>query len=75
MSSHEIRLDKKGEIDDVVIQCDQIHFERMDNHWFWMAVYKGDERTVFHFNAKSGDIEVLMDENDLELPVITKGSV
>jgi hypothetical protein len=53
-----------GEPDDTVVACDWIHLERMDDHWWWLGVYRGDLRITFHLTAEDNvaKIEVIEDE-------------
>ena len=53
-----------GEPDDIVVDCDLIHLERMDDHWWWLGVYRGDKRITFHISAKDhvAKVEVVEDE-------------
>ena len=46
-----LRPDSNGEPDDIFIECDNIHLERMDHHWFWMGVYRGNKRVTFSIGA------------------------
>ena len=47
--------DKPGNkkcLNEIVIgPTDMVHIERMDDGFFWMAVYKGDQRQMFSFTA------------------------
>ena len=67
----EVRLDGEDQVDDVVIQCDAVHFECMDEHCFWMGIYRGDDRITFNFMVRDdGELIVEMDENGLDVPVV-----
>lgn len=67
---HEIRLDREGQEDDIVIQCDQIHLERMDRNLWSLLVYQGDKRVNFNIIAQQSGIMVETLENELEVKVI-----
>ena len=47
-----IRLDDNGEVDDVAISGDLFRMERMDNGCWWIAVYRGENRTCFSLSTK-----------------------
>jgi len=45
-------------IDDVVIDdVDMLRVERMTNHEFWLAAYRGNSREVFRFYIEDGIIK------------------
>lgn len=77
---NEIRLDDKGKLDDIAIG--DIHLERMDDHWWWLGVYREvkDKRckngkrlikTTFLFTSKS-KINVEVEENGFKSKMVEK---
>lgn len=38
---------RNGAVDDVVIDCDQVHLEQMDDGVWSLILYRGDERVAF----------------------------
>jgi len=72
---HEIRLDEHGEPDDVVLRCESLHLERLDEGVWWLAAYHGKRRTVLTLSTKRGaPISAVVTENELEAPEV-RGSV
>lgn len=68
MKYHEIRYDKEGKEDDIVIQCSSIHLERMDNNCWWLGVY-GEEgkRTTFMIITEQDGVNANLEENELKV--------
>jgi hypothetical protein len=60
-----VRPDAQGEPDDIVIDCDRIHLERMDQHYWWLGVYRGDKRICFHLAAAGNIARVAIVEDEL----------
>lgn len=48
----EIRLDEKGEVDDVAITGDLFRLERMTDDCWWVCIYRGKNRTAFYIEGK-----------------------
>ena len=67
---NEIRLDREQKNDDIVIDCDSIHLERMDNNFWWLGIYKGKKRTAFNIFATESGIDVELVENGLKSKII-----
>ena len=65
--SNEIRLDEKGNLDDIVI--DEVHLEDMNGKCWWLAVYRGKKRTAFWIESKS-KITVRLQDNELGTKVV-----
>lgn len=63
---NEIRLDEDGNPDDIVISCDSIHLERMDNNFWWLGINKNGERTTFEIGATLEGIMTELVENGLK---------
>ena len=66
---HEIRLDKEGKEDDIVIQCDSIHLGRMNNNFWWLGIYKKDKRTTFHIITEQDGLNAILNENELDVKI------
>ena len=66
---NEIRLDHNGDEDDIVIQCNSIHLERMDMGYWSLLVHRGDRLVNLQINSET-PIEVEMVENELGVKVI-----
>ena len=43
---------RNGAVDDVVIDCDQVHLEQMDDDVWSLIVYRGEQRVMFSVNAE-----------------------
>lgn len=67
---HELRLDDEGKLDDIVLQCDSVHLERMSDDFWWLGVYRGRERTTFHICRTGKLVKVTLMENDLQAPEV-----
>lgn len=67
---NEIRLDEHGKHDDIVIQCDSIHLEQMDNNSWWLGVYRGDKRICFSIFANQSGIVTQTQEDELGIKIV-----
>jgi len=67
---NEIRLDMEGKEDDIVIDCDSIHLERMDDNFWWLGIYKGDKRVAFHIITEQDGLNVRLVENELKTKIV-----
>ncbi len=67
---NEIRLDQEGKKDDIVLNCDSIHLERMDNNCWCLIVYKKNKRTLFNLIAEQDGINANLEENGLNAKII-----
>ena len=52
-----LRPDSNGQPDDIVIDCDWIHLEQMDHHWWWMGIYRGNKRVTLNIGGRGGSSE------------------
>lgn len=64
-----LRPDKQGQPDDLVIDCDWIHLERMDNHWWWMGIYRGNKRVTLYIglDRTPNGVGVTVEEDEFGL--------
>jgi len=63
-----VRPDEDGKPDDIVVNCDCIHLERMDDHYWWMGVYRGTQCLHLHIGTvgqKGESVEVRVVEDEL----------
>jgi len=67
---NEIRLDEQGDEDDIVIDCDSIHLERMDHNCWWLGVYKDNKRVAFNIIATQEGIMTELVENGLKTKIV-----
>ena len=47
-----IRYNENGKPDDIVIKCDSVHLERLNDGCWWIGAYKGDERIVIYLTVE-----------------------
>ena len=66
MKLNEIRLDNKGNFDDIVI--DDVHLENMDDKSWWLGIYRGNKRISFWISSKS-KIKVSLQENEIKTKI------
>ncbi len=57
----------EGHVDDVAISGDLFRMERMDKGAWWVAIYRGDERTMFSlvWDRKRREIVAIVTEDTL----------
>jgi len=67
--NNEIRLDDYGGLDDIVIDCDSFHLERMDNDEWWCGAYQKDKRTSFIIYIEKNKIKVKVQDNQLKTKI------
>ena len=67
MKFNEIRLNKKGEFDDIAI--DDVHLEDMDGKSWWLGIYRGNKRISFWITSKS-KIKVSLQANGLKTKIV-----
>ena len=67
MKFNEIRLNKKGEFDDIAI--DNLHLEDMDGKTWWLGLYRKNKRICFWLSSKS-KIKVTLQENGLKTKIV-----
>ena len=62
------RLDKRGALDDIVIDCDAIHLERMDaDHWY-LGIRRGEQHVKFSIRREGKRrVEVSCYQDDIGL--------
>jgi len=63
--TNEIRY-RDGKIDEVVMRCDAIHLERMDNDSWSLVVVKSNKRALFSIFLSQFDVNCEVDENQLQ---------
>jgi hypothetical protein len=61
----EIRLDRSGQVDDVAITGDLFRMERMNDQCWWVAIYRGENRTTFNLQLKEGRLEATLIEDSI----------
>ena len=66
---HEIRLDGGGNEDDIVLQCDEIHLERMTEDVWSLLVYKRNKRISLDMVIEKKMIMVHTKENELNAKI------
>jgi hypothetical protein len=64
---NEIRLDEKGNFDDIAIY--DLHLEDMTGKAWWLGYYKGDKRICFWISSKT-KITVTLAEHGLNTEII-----
>ena len=57
-----LRPDAAGNPDDIVIDCTQVHIERMGSGEWWIGVYDGDKRVSLSLRGKWVSLHVNEDE-------------
>ena len=62
---NEIRY-RDGKIDEVVMWCDALHLERMDNDMWSLAVIKDGKKALFTLFLSQFDVNCEVDENQLQ---------
>ena len=54
-----------GAPDDIVVDCETMHLERMDDNFWWLGCYRDNKRITFYINQTETGIEVTVVEDDL----------
>lgn len=63
----EIHFDDNGKQNEIVMQCDSVHIERMSSNYWRIGIYRGGKRVTFNIvkRGESTDCELVENEPNL----------
>lgn len=59
-----VRPDSSGEIDDIFVECDSAHFERMGSNQCWLGLQRGGKAITFSISG-TGAVRVSLVDDEL----------
>jgi hypothetical protein len=60
-----VRPDENGDPDQIMVDCDRIHLERMDEHTWWLGISRGQKGICFVLSAAGARLRVAVVKDEL----------
>lgn len=66
-----VRTDRDGKPEEVVVDCDVVYIQRLEDDMFWIGICRGDERMTFVI-ASEGKVNISLHTDELNAVDDTK---